>query len=225
MSLLALILKGKYYQKMDYSKLGYSKRSGRDKDILFYRLPKLIVRKGQKIEQLSRRRREGFTSAADLTESILNNDRICSRHFLSGKPSSLEDELNPDWLPTQNLGFSKTQDVIRDERQQQSHKGISITTTSQDCHRVDVGTQTQLTRQHTLLFQHELFLAQEKIRDLECHLKFDTQLYTEEGTLHNNSFVKFYTGLPNGVVLKAVYEFIAPTESSELSKLTPFREL
>ena len=77
----------------------------------------------------------------------------------------------------------------------------------------------------SILFQHELFQAQEKIRDLECCLKFDTQLYTEEATLHNNSFVKFYTGLPNGAILKAGYEFIAPTESSKLSKLTPFQEL
>ena len=214
--------------------LGCSKRSGRDKDVSFYRLPKIIVRKGQRIEQLSRRRREGFISAisrADLTEKILSNDRICSRHFLSGKPASLEDELNPDWLPTQNLGNSKTRTDAskdrydrmrrRDERQQQSHKAI----TSQDCHSVDVGTQTELTRQHTLLFKQELYQAQEKIRDLECLLKSSTQLYTEESTVHNNTFVKFYTGLPNGAVLKAVYEFIAPTESSKLSKLTPFQEL
>ena len=145
--------------------LGCSKRSGRDKDVSFYRLHKIIVRKGQRIEQLSRRCREGFMSAisrADLTEKILNNNRICSRHFLSGKPASLEDELNPDWLPTQNLGNSKTRSDARcdrydrmkrqDERQQQSHKAINITSTSQDCHSEDVGTQTQVTRQHTLSF-------------------------------------------------------------------------
>ena len=70
-----------------------------------------------------------------------------------------------------------------------------------------------------------MYQAQEKIRDLECLLKSSTQLYTEESTIHNNTFVKFYTGLPNGAVLKAVYEFIAPTDSSKLSKLTPFQEL
>ena len=41
-----------------------------------------------------------------LTENIMANDRICSRHFNNGKPVSLKDESNPsnpDRLPTQNL--------------------------------------------------------------------------------------------------------------------------
>ena len=42
-----------------------------------------------------------------MSEKILANDRICSRHFINGKPASLEDETNPDWLPTLNLGHSK----------------------------------------------------------------------------------------------------------------------
>ena len=42
-----------------------------------------------------------------MTEKILANDRICSRHFLSGKPAALEDDTNPDWLPSLNLGHSK----------------------------------------------------------------------------------------------------------------------
>ena len=33
--------------------------------------------------------------------------RQFSRHFINGKPASLEDETNPDWLPTLNLGHSK----------------------------------------------------------------------------------------------------------------------
>ena len=44
---------------------------------------------------------------ADLTQKVLSNDRICSRHFISGKPATLLDENNPDWLPTLNLGNSK----------------------------------------------------------------------------------------------------------------------
>ena len=35
------------------------------------------------------------------------NDRICSRHFINGKPAPLQDESNLDWLPTQNLGHCK----------------------------------------------------------------------------------------------------------------------
>ena len=43
--------------------VGCSKRSGRDKNVSFYRIPKVITRKGPRIEELSRRRRTGFISA------------------------------------------------------------------------------------------------------------------------------------------------------------------
>ncbi len=69
---------------------GCSKRSGRDKDISFYRIPKIIKTKGEKGEQLSRKRRLGFLSAigrADLTEKILINDRIMFQTFRIGEAS------------------------------------------------------------------------------------------------------------------------------------------
>ena len=31
-------------------------------------------------------------------EKVLSNDRICSRHYVSGKLSALEDHANPDWF-------------------------------------------------------------------------------------------------------------------------------
>ncbi len=37
----------------------------------------------------------------------MSNDRICSKHSVSGKPASLLDETNPDWLPSLNLGHSR----------------------------------------------------------------------------------------------------------------------
>ena len=45
-----------------------------------------------------------------MTEKILSNDRICSRHFIFGKPAELENETNPDWLPSLNLGNQKLSD-------------------------------------------------------------------------------------------------------------------
>ena len=70
----------------------------------------MIKRRGEEREQLSEKRRSGFLAAimrADLTEKILVNDRICSRHFLSWKPADLLDVYNPDWLPSLYLGNSK----------------------------------------------------------------------------------------------------------------------
>ena len=72
--------------------VGCSKRSGRDKGISFYRIPKIITNnKGSEYLQLSSRRR-GFLAAIsrdDITEKILEHDRICSRYFISGRPASL----------------------------------------------------------------------------------------------------------------------------------------
>ena len=31
-------------------------------------------------------------------EKVLLNDRICSRHCVSGIPAALEDHANPEWL-------------------------------------------------------------------------------------------------------------------------------
>ena len=90
--------------------VGCSKRSGRDKDVSFYRLPKITASTGSRVLELSKKHRAGYIAAISrgyLTEKILANDRICSRHFINGKPACLEDETNPDWLPTLNLGHSK----------------------------------------------------------------------------------------------------------------------
>ena len=60
-----------------------SKRSGRDK-VSFFRIPKVVHSRGFKKEQISRKRRAGFLAAIKregLTDKILENDRVCSRHF------------------------------------------------------------------------------------------------------------------------------------------------
>ena len=90
---------------------GCSKRSGRDKDVSFFRIPRIIYNKGEQVYTMSKKRRDGFLatiSRVGLTEKILNNDRVCSRHFHSGKPAALLDDTNPDWLPSLDLGHVKS---------------------------------------------------------------------------------------------------------------------
>ena len=242
---------------------GCSRRSGRDIDVSFYRIPKVITGKGFKKEQLSKRRREGYIAAISrvgLTEKVISNDRVCSRHFVTGKPAALKDEQHPDWLPTQHLGKLKHVDtpnaesVERYERlkrrqelkdkndtesdgnegdrsetesdgndEDESDVRSEMEITNQSTRSTEV--QTDLTRNHILLFQQELIVANERISQLEGLLEGTTHLFTAEATLSDDKFVQFYTGLPNAAILNAVYEFVAPKESSLLSKLTPFQEM
>ena len=90
--------------------VGCSKRSGRDKDVSFYRVPLIIRNEGELAEELTTERRRKWISAIsrdDITEKKMENDRVCSSHFVSGKPASNWDKFNIDWVPTLNLGHNK----------------------------------------------------------------------------------------------------------------------
>ena len=94
--------------------LGCSVRSGRDKNVSFFRVPAVVKDRGEQEEELSHERRMMWISAISrekLTEKILCNDRVCSKHFVSGRPSPLWDKHNVDWVPTLNLGHSKRRQV------------------------------------------------------------------------------------------------------------------
>ena len=64
------------------------------------------------MEELTAERRRRWISVIsreDLTDSILDNDRVCSKHFVSGEPAKDWDRFNVDWFPTLCLGHSKQQ--------------------------------------------------------------------------------------------------------------------
>ena len=84
-----------------------SNRSGRDKEISFFRIPAIILHLSEQERQLTEKRQRGFLAAIgrkDLIGPKLGNARICSEHFVSGKPAALFDQCNPDWVPTLKLG-------------------------------------------------------------------------------------------------------------------------
>ena len=87
-----------------------SNREG-DHNVSFYRIPAIIRNQGKIELELSKRRRDGFVAAIsreDLDLNDLEKYRICSNHFVSGKPADLTDCTNCDWLPTTLLGHTKT---------------------------------------------------------------------------------------------------------------------
>ena len=48
------------------------------------------------------------------SKDILKSERVCGRHFVSGKPALLWERYNVDWKPTLNLGkknYSKEADL------------------------------------------------------------------------------------------------------------------
>ena len=89
--------------------VGCLNRWPRNKEKSFFRLPSVIVHQGEQTRALSERRQREWLAAIkrqDVKPENLQYTRVCSDHFIAGKPSSLYDSTNPDWVPSQNLGYN-----------------------------------------------------------------------------------------------------------------------
>ena len=106
--------------------VGCGNRSGRDKGLYFAKVPSIIENQGQEARELSEERRSRWISAIsrdDLTDTILENDRVCGKHFVSGKAAKSWDKFNVDWVPTLNLGHNKkTGHTDRDQAAKRSER-------------------------------------------------------------------------------------------------------
>ena len=73
----------------------------------------MVTNQGEEAQELSKERRSRWVSAIsrdDLTEEILENDRVCEKHFVSGRAAKSWDKYNVDWVPTLLLGHKKATD-------------------------------------------------------------------------------------------------------------------
>ena len=80
--------------------VGCSKRSDRDKDVSFHRIPTVRRHYGKRELELSIRRRDRYLAAIsreNIDINALEKYRICSRHFFN-EPAELWDEHNVDWF-------------------------------------------------------------------------------------------------------------------------------
>lgn len=88
--------------------VGCSMKSGKHKDVKFFRITAVTCNQGEETEELTRERRMRWISAISRedakTKDILQNERMCSHHFVSGRTSASWDKFNTDCLPTLNLG-------------------------------------------------------------------------------------------------------------------------
>ncbi|XP_022796275.1 uncharacterized protein LOC111334730 [Stylophora pistillata] len=90
--------------------LNCSHDTSKRKDLSFCRVPKIVTRQGEETEILSTERRRRWLTAIsrdDLTDKILENDRVCGEHFHSGIAAPLWDKWNVDWVPSLKLGHEK----------------------------------------------------------------------------------------------------------------------
>ena len=104
--------------------VGCSRKTGRDKGIRLYRVPAVVTNQGPEFEELSIERRRLWIPAIsrdDLSEKILNSDRVCDQHFHSETAAPLWDRHNIDWVPTLNLGHGKS--ATQREQEPESPRG------------------------------------------------------------------------------------------------------
>ena len=244
--------------------VGCSKRSDRDKDVSFYRIPAVHCLHGKEDFELRKKRRDGYLAAIsreDIDTSALHKYRICSRHFVSDCPGDLYDHNNPAWLPTLNLGHEKHGDstsatstsvaVERWKRAQEREKWKQIdellpTVVTNEIHFV-INKELESIATEQIETAMEYFTSppvhptscecSSKIKSLEKELaeskdqvltltkQIELQIPFCEESFANDDFTKFYTGLPNIKVVKAVFEHVSKMlPASGITKLSPFQE-
>ena len=79
--------------------VGCGNKTGKSecKGVKFSHVPSVVKNQGEFWEALTEERRRKWISAIsrdDLTEKILENDRVCSEHFVSGKSAADWDKHN-----------------------------------------------------------------------------------------------------------------------------------
>lgn len=82
-----------------------SRRDPAAPSVSFYCLPKVISHQCERTRELSEKRRRLWLEKINRRDLYFKRDvRICSMHFVSGKPAYLMHDNHPDWLPTLKLG-------------------------------------------------------------------------------------------------------------------------
>ena len=87
--------------------IGCSSRGGKNKDESFFRLPTVVVQQTKKLSEQRQREWLAAKRRQDIKPENYKYTRVCSDNFISGKPSQLYDQTNPDWVPSINLGHNE----------------------------------------------------------------------------------------------------------------------
>ncbi|XP_060072083.1 uncharacterized protein LOC132551957 [Ylistrum balloti] len=75
----------------------------------FYGFPTVRLHEDKWTEELSRERRTKWIAAIGRKDFVPStHSKVCSDHFLEGKPSKIFDKANPDWVPSLKLNRKLT---------------------------------------------------------------------------------------------------------------------
>ncbi|KAK0145558.1 hypothetical protein N1851_015512 [Merluccius polli] len=216
---------------------GCSNRSTREKEKSYFRIPKVVVHKGEKCKKLTEQRRKKWILNLRLrsggAESVYS--RVCSDHFVRGVPSALGDVESVDWAPTVKLvamldlqqtaespGMSP--DLMRTAEQPADNPQSDGISGNGTLNYQDAGCQTELTMDDIEKMEDVLRQNTTELGDLRTKA-LDTQ-FNQKSFEKNEEKTKFYTGLPNFLVLIQIFELCEPyITCGPMSVLPKFEQL
>lgn len=218
--------------------VGCTNRSNREKSKSFYRLPAVVKNQGKETHVLSAKRRAVWLSRlrrADLKDSQYSTVRICSVHFVKGKPASLYEQDDPDWAPSLRLGHSTVKEGTSTEDRHARSLERSRKKEVAENMEIEGGEQQGIASQSAALVAVEACVQTDlDSSDIErmCRQEMDRLSLSERLQYHvfdmdsaasDEARLSFYTGLP-GSVVDALAQFVCPYLMQKGS-LVPFQQL
>ena len=98
--------------------------------ISFHAIPKILSNQGQEQEERTRERRTRWIAAISRddtkTKRVLDSERVCGRHFVSGKAAKDWDVHNIDWVPTLNLGKKQFKEPNESDAEAAKSRGETV---------------------------------------------------------------------------------------------------
>ncbi len=185
----------------------------------------MIECQGDKTREISIARRSAWISKINRKAWCPGpGARVCSIHFISGKPSTVYDLNNPDWAPSVNMGYESSESCQASRRYQrlkERNKSAASTSSKESNLSYDddsvpgIACQTELTgvmiddREKLIKsLQHDnMILRQDLIQAKEDN---STNTISLEAFQKKDDLVKFYTGLSCWRVFSAVITLVSP---------------
>ncbi|KAK7889187.1 hypothetical protein WMY93_024747 [Mugilogobius chulae] len=167
---------------------GCANRSNREKDKLFFCIPKVVTHKGERFRLITEKRRKKWLENLNLKPGgRSDNGRVCSDHFKRGCPSLTADVTSPDWAPSLKLGYERTPNATADDGGEFLPIYEKVTFKTAAC-------QTDMSMRDLTRLEKTLKDTTSEMHKLRKRL-LDND-FTPQTLEGNDEKIKFYTGLP-----------------------------